>query len=75
MELLIHFLKHFSVECRATISSHDRKMQDWKRFKTGVVDLVVYLGDGNIRAMFDGANENEAIYYCLQLSIDSMVDW
>ena len=29
MELQIHFLKHFSVECRAVISSHDQ------RYKTG----------------------------------------
>ena len=35
MELRIHFLKHFSVECRAVISSHDQKIQDWKGCKTG----------------------------------------
>ena len=58
MELRIHFLKHFSVECRAVISSHDHTMQDWKRCKTEVVDLVVYRNDGNIRAMFDGTDDD-----------------
>ena len=58
MELRIHFLKHFSVECRAVISLHDHKMQDWKRCKTEVVDLVVYRNDGNIRAMFDGTDDD-----------------
>ena len=57
MELEIHFRKHFSVECRAGISSHDHRMQDWVRYKTGVVDLVVYSNDGNIHAMFDGTDE------------------
>ena len=46
------------MECRAVISSHDHKMQDWKRCKTEVVDLVVYRNDGNIRAMFDGTDDD-----------------